>query len=312
MKDIKADAHVDTIELAHDNNLKIDDKKLGFNTVDVNEYMPYLQYMACFVNDTFVNKGFERVNNILDYYDKNVKSYNKMVTIKDKEDMQKLNKENKLGVILTIENGRALDGNISNIYSLYNRGIRQMGITWNFENELGTGCLSKYDTGLTEFGKKCIETMNEINMIVDVSHTSKKTFWNITKLTSKAIMASHSNSYELCRHKRNLTDGQIKEIASLGGIIGINYCSEFLTNNKIACIKDVVNHIEYVCNLVGVNYVCLGSDFDGVSKAKLPQNLKGVKDISKLEEALEFRGFYKEEITKIMGQNLFEFTQRNL
>lgn len=312
MKSIKADAHVDTIELAFNNSLRINYRKLSFNVFEVNESLPYLQYMACFVNDTYGKSAYSRVNELLDYYTENIKLYNKIITIKNKNDIQELYKSNQLGVILTVENGKALDSNISNIYRLYNRGIRQMGITWNFENELGVGCLSKYDTGLTEFGRRCIKTMNEINMIVDVSHASKNTFWNIAKCTSKPIMASHSNSYKLCNHKRNLADSQIKEIASGGGVIGVNYCSEFLTDSEIAGIKDVVNHIEYISNLVGVDYVCLGSDFDGVDKEKLPQNLKGVRDINKLEECLELRGFNKKEIKKIMGQNLFEFTQRNL
>lgn len=312
MKSIKGDAHVDSIERAFDNNLKIEDRKLQFNTFDVNEYLPYLQYMASFVNDTYIKRGYERASSILNYYYKTVENVDKIITIKNKEDMQNLFNENKLGVVLTVENGRALDGDISNIYKLYNQGVRQMTITWNFENELGAGCLSKCDTGLTNFGKKCISVMNEINMIVDVSHSSQQTLWNIASHTTKPIMASHSNAYTLCKHKRNLTDSEIKEIARLDGIIGITYYSPFVSNKKSIGINDVVNHIEYITNLVGIDKVCLGSDYDGVDKLTLPQNLKGVKDINKLEECMQYRGFYTEEIKKIMGENLFEFTMKNL
>lgn len=95
-------------------------------------------------------------------------------------------------------------------------------------------------------------------------------------------------------------------------MIGITYCNKFLSNNKQVCINDVVNHIEYVCNLIGVEYVCLGSDFDGVDKEELPDNLKGIRDVYKIEDCLVHRGFSKVEIEKIMGENLSDFIQNNI
>ncbi len=312
MKDIRGDMHVDTIEFALDNNMKLDDRKLEFNMFDINEYLPYIQFMACFVHDKYIDRGYERYKSILDCYNTSLNNFSKVIKIEEKEDIEKVRINNKLGTLLTVENAVALDGRLENVYNMYDDGVRVMGITWNFENQLATGCMSKYDTGLTEFGAKCIKVMNKINMIVDVSHASLNTFWNIAKITDKPIVASHSNVYSLCKHKRNLKDNQIKEIAKLNGIIGITYSKDFLSNSNSATINDVIKHIRYVSDLVGVKHVCLGSDFDGVDVEKLPENLKGVKDINKIEECLTLNSFNKNEIKDIMGENLSRFLMENI
>jgi len=213
MKRIIADAHCDTIEYAFDNDMNICDRKLSFNLIDVRENMPYLQLMACFVHDKFKGNGYERVNKILGYYSKEERNRENIIRINNKKDIDNLRECNKLGVMLTVENGVVLDGNINNLYQLYEEGIKMMTITWNYDNELGCGNLTSNDLGLTSFGKKCIKTMNNLNMMVDISHCSSKTFWDILSITNKPIIASHSNVYKLCRHTRNLTDIQIKEIA---------------------------------------------------------------------------------------------------
>ena len=243
MKGIRGDMHVDTIEFALDNNMKLDDRRLEFNMFDINEYLPYIQFMACFVHDKYINRGYSRYKGILDCYNNSLNKFNKVIKIKENEDIEKVRINNKLGTLLTVENAVALDGRLENVYNMYDDGVRVMGITWNFENQLATGCMSKYDTGLTEFGAKCIKVMNKINMIVDVSHASLNTFWNIAKITDKPIVASHSNVYSLCKHKRNLKDNQIKEIAKLNGIIGITYSKDFLSNSNSATINDVIKHI---------------------------------------------------------------------
>ena len=313
MKRIIADAHTDVLEYAYDNNMNIYDRNLSFNLCDIKDNMPCLQLMACFVHDKFSGSGYERVNNILDYYFKQEENNGEnIIKVNNKKDIDNIRENNKLGVILTVENGTALDGNINNLYELYSKGIKLMTITWNYDNKLGCGNLTNNDLGLSSFGKQCIKEMNKLNMIIDISHSSAKTFWDIVNISTKPIIATHSNAYKLCNNSRNLTDMQIKEISKTKGIIGVTYCSKFLSKQKQACVDDVVGHIEYISNLVGVNHVCLGSDFDGVSREKLPENLKGVKDVYKIEECFLHRGFSKREIEKIMGENLAEFIRNNI
>lgn len=312
MKKIIADAHVDTLEYIYDNNLDLDNRKLGFNLTDIKDNMPYLELMACFVHDKYKGKGYNRIKSILDYYYLQEKKFKQLYRINNKNDIDIIRENNKIGIVLTAENGACLDGNADNIYKLYDKGVKGMTITWNYDNELGCGNITTKDLGLTSFGKKSITIMNNLNMIVDVSHSSTKTFWDIMSITDKPVMASHSNVYNLCKNRRNLTDMQIREIAKSNGIIGIVYYNKFLTDNKQADINDIVNHIEYIVNLIGIDYVCLGSDFDGVEKDNLPENLKGVKDIHKLKECLLYRGFKTREIEKIMGENLVKFIQTNI
>ena len=313
MKRIISDAHSDVISYSYDNKINICDRRLSFNFTDVKDSMPYLQLMACFVHDEYRKNGYNIVKKLMDYYTKQEeKNLENIIRINSRKDIDRVRENNKLGVLLTVENGVAIDGDIDKLYNLYKQGIKMMTITWNYDNELGCGNLTNNDLGLTSIGKKCVKVMNSINMIVDVSHASPKTFWNIMDVTSSPVIASHSNVYKLCKHSRNLTDMQIKEIAKTNGLIGITYCNKFLSNSKQTCINDVVNHIEYVANLVGIEYVCLGSDFDGIDKKYLPENLKGVKDIYKVKECLLHRGFNKNEIEKIMGENLVRFIQNNI
>lgn len=313
MKKLRADSHADTIEFSLNNNLNLKDRKLSFNTIDVRDYLPYLQCLACFVHDKYINGGYERVNKILDYYfNEEEKNRDTIIRIRNSTDIDKVLSQNKLGTVLTIENGLAIDQNIDNLYELYSKGIRMMTLTWNGNNQLGCGAMSECDTGLTTFGKTCVNKMNNIRMIIDVSHASQKTFWDVLNYSTKPVIASHSNVYNICKNKRNLTNIQIKEIARINGMIGVTYCSKFLTYKNTATIQDVVNHISYICNLVGTEYVCVGSDFDGTNKENLPENLKGVKDIYKLEECMLYNGFNIDEIEKIMGANLIKFLKNNL
>lgn len=313
MKKIIADAHADTVEFSLDNNMNIMDRSLSFNLIDVRDKLPYIQGLACFVHDKYVNSGYKRVNDILNYYFKEENENSDVILrIRKSKDINDCILHNKLGTIITVENGLALDGNIDNLYKLYKKDVRMMTLTWNGENQLGSGVLSNNDIGLTSFGKKCINKMNNINMIIDVSHSSPKTFWDILNISTKPVIASHSNVYKICKNKRNLTDTQIKEIAKSNGLIGVTFYDKFLTYKNSANVQDIINHISYICNLVGKEYVCIGSDFDGIEKEGLPENLKGVKDIMKLEECMLYNGFSKEDIQDIMGNNLIRFLKNNL
>ena len=178
-----------------------------------------------------------------------------------------------------------------------------MSITWNEDNLLGCGALTKQDNGLTEFGKQYVQKLNEKKMIVDVSHSSEKTFWDTMKINERPSIATHSCCYSLCQHPRNLKDEQIKQIARNNGIVGICYCTNFLSETGIAGTKEIAEHIAHIANLVGVDYVGLGSDFDGLDENEIPTDLKNIGQIDKLVQELKKVGFQEDEIEKIMGRN---------
>lgn len=301
------DGHCDTLSVALDENKSINNSEFSFNIQHAqNLKEPIIQIMAAFISpEKYVVKNtdiaWKRANNIIkNFYNKNIN----ITQILNSKDIEKVERNKGIGVMLSIENGSAICGDLSKIDELYIKGIRMMSITWDNDNELGCGVSTTNDIGLTELGKKYIKKLNSKKIIIDVSHSSEKSFYEVIKNSSLPVVASHSCVKELCNHKRNLNVDQIKQIANLKGIIGICFYNEFLKNNKnIISSEDIVDHICYISNTVGVEYVGLGSDFDGVEKQDLPQNVKGIKDMYNIEIALERRGFTNKERKMIMGEN---------
>lgn len=145
--------------------------------------------------------------------------------------------------------------------------------------------------------------MEELNVLIDVSHLSEKSFWDVLGVCNKPIIASHSCIYALCGHPRNLRDNQIRQIARLNGTIGVNIYNKFLADGNKCDIKKIVEHIEYIVSLVGIDYVGIGTDFDGIPKEGKPEGINTVADIYKIFEELEKRGYCQEDIDKIAGLN---------
>jgi membrane dipeptidase len=168
-------------------------------------------------------------------------------------------------------------------------------------NDLGDGVDSVKEAGLTSFGREVVKEMNRLGMIVDVSHLNEKGIWDVVELSEKPIIASHSNAKTLCSHRRNLTDKQIKAIAQKGGVIGINFAPQFLRDEGQATLEDVLNHIDYICELVGEDYIGFGSDFDGISST--PEGLKDISYFPAILEGLRKRGYTQEQIDKISHRN---------
>ncbi len=263
---VLVDGHCDTIQLALDQGKQINDTKLNFNIVQAPQ--PSIQMMAAFIHPKYEN-AFERAKQIIEYFYNQQQKFTKQInTITTKKDLEQTINQKKVGAILTIENGRAIENKIENVDYFYQRGVRAMSINWNEDNLLGCGALTKNDNGLTPLGKKYIKKLNTRNIIVDVSHSSEKTFWDMAKINTKEIVATHSCCKSLCHHPRNLSDEQIKQIANTNGIVGVCYCSEFLQENGVASTVQIVKHIAYIVNLVGIDYVGLGSDFDRIRKAE--------------------------------------------
>ena len=209
----------------------------------------------------------------------------------------------KTGVFLTIENGSAISGNLDNIDILYKKKIRMMGTVWNDDNELAWGAHTTNDKGLPNLGKQYIKKLEKKHILIDVSHMSKKSFYDTLENTKDPIIASHSCAYTVCNHKRNLSDNQIKQIAKRQGIIGICFCKPFLTTNSRATVKDIIKHINHIVELVGIDYVGFGSDFDGVEEENKLEDIRSVKDINKIIIELEKEGYSKENIEQITSKN---------
>ena len=297
------DGHCDTIQVALDRNMDLEEGSLSFNLKQAMQKAPILQMTAAYISPKY-EKSFQRACDIINHFERQIKKYpEELLQVKTKEDILTVEQEKKIGCLLTIENGRAIEDKLENIEYFYKKGVKVMSITWNEDNLLGCGALTKQDNGLTEYGKQYVQKLNEKKMIVDVSHSSEKTFWDTIKINERPSIATHSCCYSLCQHPRNLKDEQIKQIARNNGIVGICYCTNFLSETGIAGTKEIAEHIAHIANLVGVDCVGLGSDFDGLDENEIPTDLKNIGQIENLIQELKKIGFHEDEMEKIMGKN---------
>ncbi len=197
---------------------------------------------------------------------------------------------------------------------LYQMGIRHAMLTWNEANHLATGVLGNPNRGLTPEGKEFLHYMESKKMIVDLSHLNEKSFYEVLATTNKNIIASHSNAYRLCPHLRNLTDEQMKAIAEVDGVIGVVAARNFVSFNRdLQNVKGLVDHIDYISNLIGVEHVMLGLDFmnylGNYNNSNL-DDLKNASDLSVLIKEMEIRGYHKEEIEAICYKNYIKVKEK--
>lgn len=224
-------------------------------------------------------------------------------------------KNNKIAVILGMEGLEGLEDDPEGIYFLYELGLRHASLTWNAANGFATGVRADRETkGLTAAGKRAVKIMEELGIIIDVSHADEKTFWDIVSIAKTPIIASHSNVYNLCPADRNLKDEQIRAIANSGGIIGINSWHEFVDKENPNLDK-LANHIDYLVNLAGIDHVAFGFDFTDflsdstVSSFKTTElsatlGINSADEIPNLVEVLKNRGYSDKALEKICFKNL--------
>ncbi len=205
--------------------------------------------------------------------------------------------------ILSIEGGAALGGKLEHLEEAYALGVRMMTLTWNRDCELGSGILSSIDRGLSEFGKAVVLRMNQLGMVADVSHLSRKGFEDLCALTDQPFVASHSNAYAVCPNPRNLTDEQIKEIIRRGGLIGLNFHMPFLALSDQDGYAPILHHAEHILSLGGERVLAIGTDIDG---ADLSPRLTGPDGLRGLYDEM-CRVFPKIRVDEIFYYNAFRF-----
>lgn len=296
------DLHCDTFyELCKNNDSKsILNNNLCVDISKLKSSNSIAQFFSLFVNKKVHPNCTEEAKRILNYFKKEVEN-NSHSAIHCKTYNDLINSNDKLTFFLTIEEGDVLDGDMDNLYYFYNEGIRIITLTWNFPNKIGFPNFNYtyIDKGLTNFGFELIEEMNRLNILIDVSHLSDKGFKDVISHTKKPIIASHSNCRSLCNHPRNLTDEMIRDISANGGIVGINFYNKFLGNNKETTIIDIVNHINHLVKIGGIDIASIGSDFDGFASKS---EIKTIGEMHKLYDELS-KTFTDDEVDKIFYKN---------
>ena len=209
-----------------------------------------------------------------------------------------------IGGILGTEGGHALDGDIQNVDRLYNGGLRLMGLQHFFDNKLGGSLHGQSRAGLTEFGKDVVRLMEKKEMIVDLAHSSPAVVDDVLAMAMRPIVVSHTGVKGICNTARNLTDEQVRKISAKGGLIGIGFW------DAAACDispKGVAASIDYAVSIAGIGHVALGSDFDGSVTTAFDTS-----EYAALTQELLHRGFTKEQIAAVMGENIIRFLLENL
>ena len=230
----------------------------------------------------------------------------KLALAKNLQDYRRNREAGKISGFLTLEDGRAVRGSMQRLERFYEKGIRLITLTWNYANCFGSP--NSFDAavmtqGLTPFGKDAVRRMQELGMLVDVSHLSDGGFWDVAEICKEPFVASHSNCRALNPHPRSMSDEMIRTLADRGGVMGVNFCPNFLRKNvreNTSRIEDLVRHLRHMVNVGGLECAAIGSDLDGI-EGKL--EIGSADQMPLLFQAMERAGFHESEIERIAWKN---------
>jgi membrane dipeptidase len=316
-KAIVVDTHNDILMRAADVGTVFDQNLTGKTHSDLARWKKGgldVQFFSVYC-DGDMKYSFAYANREMDSLDAvTARNQDKIMKVHSYKELLKAIKQHKIAALFGVEGGHMIEDDLGKIEVLYNRGARYLTLTHNIAPSWATSAADETSgkdlphKGLTDFGRQVVKRMNELGMMIDVSHAGDQTFWDVIKLTAKPVIASHSSVYSLVPHRRNLKDEQIKAIAKNGGVIQVNFNPGFIDSsfdkkeivflNRHAQENDsliksgmheyyaldylyykyaaeankirpplslVIDHIEYIINLAGIDYVGLGSDFDGIN-----------------------------------------------
>ena len=239
--------------------------------------------------------------------------------IRRAEDILAAKREGKLAIAFDLEGMNALDGESYMVSFFYRLGVRQMLFAYNRTNLAGGGCHDE-DPGLTAFGRRVVEEMNRVGMLVDCSHTGYRTTMEVLETAEAPVIFSHSNPLALHKHGRNIRDEQIRACARTGGVVGINGIGLFLSDRQ-ASTKTMVDCICYVADLVGTEHVGIGLDYTPASLDEIvsldphywpssegygqggPSRVAHPAQLPEITDALLARGWAEGDIRKLLGEN---------
>ena len=299
------DMHCDTIyALLREGSGDLKENGLCVNIGNMKKAESMAQFFACFLHakdydynyDIAYAKALEMIAYAKAEFTKQSENLKLALSAKD---LTKNEKTGKISAFLTIEEGGILAGNLNRLERLYQEGIRLITLTWNFENCIGFS--NKTGGGLKPFGIETVRRMNELGMLIDVSHLSDEGFWDVITYSKKPIVASHSNARELCEHTRNLSDDQLKALAENGGVAGINLFPYFVKESGNITAEDIAKHVAHMYRVGGEDVIAIGTDFDGFDDGK--SEIQHLGQIDVVYDAIKKQGFTERQMEKIWYQN---------
>lgn len=307
------DLHCDTITMLHYPKENLADNKRMVSIADMKKGGTLVQCFSAFVPTGYFPKpvrnkmAWNCFNRIADKKDELLKLHSDMlVPVCCADDIELCRNNEKIGVLFTIEDAGVIGNDIAKLKTAYDRGVRIASLTWNHENTLAFPNSVKptvMEKGLKPFGVQAVEQMDELGIVIDVSHLSDGGFWDVAKTSKMPFIATHSNSRAVTNHPRNMTDEMIKALAEKGGVMGLNFAPDFLSNrkDKQSKIKDMVKHILHIRNVGGSEVLALGTDFDGIH-GKLEVGTPS--DMPLLFDALLKAGLTQSEFDNMINGNI--------
>lgn len=299
------DLHCDTASMIYYKNQHLGANNFSIDAEKLKRGNAAAQFFAFFINDKKHDdkKEFEKM-----YYNfmKEIDNTPDICIAKSYNDYKENSRKDKISAFLTIEEGQVLEGSMDNLYDVYEKGIRLITLTWNYENSIGyPNCRKEFmNLGLKDFGIDLLSEMNRLGVIIDTSHLSDGGFYDVAKYSKKPFIASHSNSRAVKNHARNLTDDMIKILADKGGIMGLNYCNDFVSDENTTTINGLIKHIDHIVNVGGQEIIALGSDFDGIENEV---EFKNPVHIDMFYNALKKNGYSDDFIEKLFYRNAERF-----
>ena len=297
------DGHCDTILRAYQDGRSFRRNGGHLDLERMRRYKNWAQFFACFGEpEDMPGKELWQVfqEEVAIFRRQMEENADLVIPCRTAEEAEKAWGQGKMAAFLSVEGAELLDCDMDKLEKAYEWGVRAVNITWNHKNALSGTNVEAPDKGLTEQGEAFVIRMQQLGMLVDVSHLSDPGFWDVVDLAQKPIFASHSNSRKLCCHPRNLTDEQFTAIIRNGGVAGLNMCDEFL--GETPTLDTLVAHVEHWFALGGEDHVSLGGDWDGISHP--PAGINGIQDLYKLAERLLRMNYSQKVVEGLFYNNL--------
>ncbi len=302
------DGHCDTLLAVLEGK-----RKLGERSPEGHIDLPRLreggvtaQVFAIFIQDRYLPAGAARQTlRVLDtLYCELEENADSFVLATRAEDIEGAKRAGKVAAVVGIEGAESLEGDLALLRMFYRLGLRLLTVAWSRRNQAADGVYeSRTGGGLTNFGLQLVEQCNKLGVILDVSHLSPAGVKDVLETSSQPVIASHSNVHALCPTPRNLTDEQLIALAEKGGVVGVTFVPSFITEEgKEASLEKLLDHIDHIVRVAGIDHVGLGSDFDGFGSPP-PAGLEDATRLPGITVGLVERGYSESEVRRILGGN---------
>ncbi len=268
----------------------------------------WCQCFAAFIPDHMPpDWGWQVFCAVRDYFQEQLACHATLIEqVRDARDIAGIIDAGKCAALFTVEGGSFIEGSLDRLVEADEAGVKMLTLTWNGKNAIASG--NQTTDGLTAFGERVVAEMEQRRMVVDVSHLNDRSFWDVMKKTERPLAASHSNARAICGHPRNLTDDMFRAIVERDGIVGLNFCREFLREDGADPTRDdVLRHVDHLLNQGGERALALGSDYDGCD---VPSWLAPAENVGNLH-TLFVKEFGSDVADGVCFKNAAAFFERN-